>query len=286
MSTQVDATSKAAVLIEALPYIQRFRDSTIVMKLGGSVLTDTSVFEGVLRDIVFLECVGARPVVLHGGGKDISARLQELGISSRFINGLRYTCEETLKVVDEVLHERVNPRLVDAINASGGRAAPVSGKGVFRAERLQSGVDLGRVGHVTGVEVAELKSLLASDRVPVVTPLAIDADGAAYNINADVSACRLAEALQAAKLVFLSDVPGVLRDAEDPSTLISTIHVDEVPDLISCGVIAGGMRPKIESAVAALAAGCGQVHLIDARLQHSILLEIFTDQGVGTQLIN
>ncbi len=276
---------KAATLIEALPYVQRFHDQVMVVKLGGSVLTEPEIFSSALRDIVFLECVGAKPVVVHGGGKDISAKLKEMGIETRFINGLRFTCEDTIQVVDEVLHETVNPRVVKAIAAHGGKASGVSGKHILSAERMASDEDLGFVGEVIDVDLTKIHEELDAGRVPVITPLAIGKDGQTYNVNADVAACRIAEALKAAKLVFMSDVPGLLQDPTDEDSLISTIHIEEVEGLIEDGVISGGMRPKVESAVAAIQAGCRQVHMIDARLQHSILLEIFTDQGVGTQII-
>ncbi len=281
----LECIRKASVLIDALPYLQRFRGAVVVVKLGGSVLTDPAVFESALRDIVFLECVGVKPVIVHGGGKDISQRLTELGIETRFIDGLRYTCKDTITVVDEVLHGSVNPRVVDTIGKLGGRATGVSGKEVLSAEKLAHKEDLGFVGEITRVDVTNIRQELDAGEVPVITPLAIGADGYTYNINADISACRIAEGLCAAKLVFLSDVPGVLRDPADENSLISTIRVDEVPGLIERGVIAGGMQPKVESAVRAIQAGCRKVHMIDARLQHSILLEIFTDEGVGTQIV-
>ncbi len=282
----LECIRKATVLIEALPYIQRFRDSIVVVKLGGSVLEKEEVFESALRDIVFLECVGMKPVIVHGGGKDISARLTEMGIETRFVNGLRYTCPDTISVVDEVLHDTVNPRVVNAIGKLGGKAKGVSGKTVLCAEKMVSDQDLGFVGEVTSVDVGPIRKLLDANDVPVITPLGLGEDGHTYNINADVSACRIAEALQARKLVFMSDVPGVLGDPEDEDTLISTIRVSDVDRMIGDGIIGGGMVPKVKSAVSAILAGCNKVHMIEARLQHSILLEIFTEKGVGTQIMN
>ena len=286
MLQYLECIRKAAVLIEALPHIQRFRGDTILIKFGGSVMTDEDVFVSALRDIVFLECVGAKPVIIHGGGKEITARLTALGIPTRFIDGLRYTCKDTIRVVDEVLHEQTNPRLVKVINDLGGKARGVSGKRVMTAAKMQSREDLGFVGDVTAVDPAPINEVLAAGEVPVVTPLAAGADGQPYNINADIAACRVAEALRPAKLVFLSDVPGILRDRNDESSLISTIRVEEVDGLVRDGVISGGMVPKVNSAVAALRAGCRKVHMIDARLQHSLLLEIFTDRGVGTEIVH
>ncbi len=292
MAPMQDFIGKAAVLIEALPYIQNLRGQLVVVKFGGSAMESDECTESTLRDIVFMECVGMKPVVVHGGGKEISSRLKELGIATRFINGLRYTCEETIGVVDDVLHRQVNARLVEGIQKFGGRARTLSGKSFIGAEKLTSRdrdtgeeIDLGFVGEAARVNCEGIHEILARDEVPVITPLGVGEDGQTYNINADICACRVAQALKARKLVFLSDVPGLLRDPRDESTLISTVRMDEVEGLIASGVISGGMVPKITSAVAALAAGTNKVHLIDARLQHSLLLEIFTDRGVGTQIV-
>lgn len=285
MPRYLEYIRKAGVLIEALPYIQSFRDSTVVIKLGGSVLEDEEVFESALRDIVFLECVGINPVIVHGGGKDISARLAEMGIETKFINGLRYTCKDTISVVDSVLHNDVNPRVVGAIDKHGGKAKGISGKEILHAQKIEGKGDLGFVGEVVKVDAAPIDQLLKENYVPVITPVGIGEDGRAYNINADVSACRIAQELKAQKLVFMSDVPGLLSDPSNEDTLISTIRIAEVNGLIEDGVISGGMVPKVQSAVSAIQAGCRKVHMIDARLQHSVLLEIFTDRGVGTQII-
>jgi len=283
---------KAGVLIEALPYIQDFRNSVVVVKFGGSAMEDPACTHGVLRDIVFMECAGMKPVIVHGGGKAISARLAAAGIPTRFINGLRYTCEKTIRMVDEVLHQEVNAELVRTMNELNGKGTPVSGKNVLRAERVRSTdpatgepVDLGFVGQVVNVDTEQLRWVIARGEVPVITPLGTDMDGQVYNINADMAACEIAAQLRARKLVFLSDVPGVLRDPKDESSLISTIRADQVDALIGDKVISGGMIPKIRSAVAALRAGTGKVHMIDGRLQHSLLLEIFTHRGIGTQIV-
>jgi acetylglutamate kinase len=282
---------KAAVLIEALPYIQRFRDAIVVVKFGGSAMENPECVESTLRDIVFMECVGMRPVIVHGGGKAISARLAKLGIASHFINGMRYTCADTIGVVDDVLHTDVNTRLVDGVRKYGGRANDLSGKSIIMASKLAhqdeagADVDLGYVGEVEDVDVAPILEMLDRNEVPVITPLGMGADGKPYNINADISACRIAAALKARKLVFLSDVPGVLADASDEASLISTIVMSEMPGLVARGVISGGMVPKLTAATEALKAGTNKVHLVDGRLQHSLLLEVFTDQGVGTQIL-
>jgi acetylglutamate kinase len=283
---------KAAVLIEALPYIQEFRNSVVVVKFGGSAMEDPACTRGVLRDIVFMECAGMKPVIVHGGGKAISAKLKEAGIPTQFINGLRYTCNDTIKVVDDVLHNQVNASLVRMMGELNGKACTVSGKNVLRAERVTTTdpdtgeeLDLGNVGRVVNVDSEQLRWVLARGEVPVITPLGSGMDGRVYNINADMAACEIAAQLKADKLVFLSDVPGVLRDPADAESLLSTIRSDQVEALITQKVIQGGMIPKVRSAVDALHAGTGKVHMIDGRLQHSLLLEIFTHRGIGTQIV-
>jgi acetylglutamate kinase len=240
-----------------------------------------------------MECAGMRPVIVHGGGKAISARLKELGVPTRFVHGLRYTCERTIEVVDQVLHEVVNADLVRTMEEFRGRPQSVSGKDVLRAERIRardeaSGreEDVGFVGRVVSVDTTALEQILDRRFVPVIAPLGRDAQGNALNINGDMAACRIAEELRARKLVFLSDVPGILRDPSDESSLISTVHSADVPALIRDGVIAGGMVPKVRSAVSALHGGTAKVHMIDGRIQHSLLLEIFTDSGIGTQIVD
>jgi len=283
---------KAAVLIEALPYIQKFRDAVVVIKFGGSVMEDPELIRGTMRDIVFMECVGMKPVVVHGGGKAISARLKEMGIGTEFINGLRYTCEKTVAVVDDVLHNEVNAELLAAITAAGGCGSQVSGKKFLTAERMTTrctktgaDLDIGLVGEIAAVDTSHIHAALAENVVPVIPPLGVGVDGRVYNINADIAACRIAEALHARKLVFLSDVPGILHNPKDESTLISHITLGEVDSLIQQGIISGGMVPKIRSAEAALRAGTNKVHMIDGRVKHSLLREIFTDRGIGTEIV-
>lgn len=282
---------KASVLIEALPYIQEFRDSIVVVKAGGSFMEDAQALRGVLQDIVFMECAGMRPVLVHGGGKAISARLKAEQVETRFIGGLRYTCEKTIRVVDDVLHHTVNAELVRTIRELQGRPYAVSGKNVLRAEKYlepdEHGqtVDLGYVGRVVNVDTEQLRWIISRDEIPVITPLGRDMNGVVYNINADMAACTIAAELRARKLVFLSDVPGLLRDPKDQASLISTVRRSEVEPLVAAGTVAGGMVPKLRSAADALDAGCGQVHMIDGRIPHSLLLEIFTDQGIGTQVV-
>ena len=283
---------KAAVLVEALPYIQQFRDCVVVVKFGGSAMEDPARIREVLRDVVFMECAGMRPVVVHGGGKAISRRLAQEGVETRFVHGLRYTCEQTIRIVDRVLHEEVSAELVRVMSEHGGKPYPLSGKNVLRAQRLTAPgetpgtrEDLGHVGDVVNVDTEQIRWVLGRKQVPIITPLGRDMNGCVYNINADMAACRIAAELKAHKLVFLSDVPGILRDASDPGSLISTVRASDVDGLVAQEIVAGGMIPKIRSAVAALEAGTRKVHLIDGRIQHALLLEIFTDRGIGTQIL-
>lgn len=283
---------KAAVLIEALPYIQKFRNAIVVIKFGGSAMEDPDLTRKTMRDIVFMECVGMKPVVVHGGGKAISAKLKELGIETRFINGLRHTCSKTMNVVDDVLHNQVNAALLDAVTTAGGKGIALSGKKFLKASKATTNdpktgneVDLGFVGEVVSIDVAPIHDALNSGVLPVIPPLAVDDTGQVYNINADIAACEIAMALRARKLVFLSDVPGILRDSEDEESIIPTVTVDEVDSLIKYKVITGGMAPKIKSAEAALRSGVNKVHIIDGRIKHSLMLEIFTHTGVGTEIV-
>ena len=283
---------KADVLVEALPYIQRFRHSLVVVKLGGSVMEDPKLVAGAMRDVVMLEAIGIVPVVVHGGGKAISAALQKSGIPVKFVNGLRYTCDRTIKVVDEVLHHTVNRQLVELGQQAGGSVVGISGKSVLRAERTMSvdpatgkSEDVGFVGKVVGVNTSPIMEALAANRIPVVTPLGVGADGTIYNINADTAAQQIAEALHARKLVFVSDVPGVLADRDDEDSVIPTIRTVDIPELVRGGVLSGGMLPKIQGCVKALESGINKVHLINGRIPHALLLEIFTEDGIGTQIV-
>ena len=283
---------KADVLIEALPYIQRFRGEVIVVKFGGSAMEEKAHADGILEDVTFMECVGMLPVIVHGGGKAISRGLKEQGIESRFVRGLRVTCERTMAVVEKVIWEEINPGIVAAIQRFGGRAEGLNGGDVFRVEKKaevdpQTGetLDLGFVGEPRDVLTAPIRAMLDRNVIPVITPLGRGADGHLYNINADVAAAAVARALPAKKLAFLSDVPGLLRRANDPESIITTLRLSEVETLIRAGVIDGGMLPKVQSGIAALHAGVSKVHIIDGRMPHSLLLEIFTDQGVGTEMV-
>jgi len=287
-----DASLRAATLIEALPYLQQFRGQVFVIKYGGSAMESDEAVERLLRDVVFLEAVGVNPVLVHGGGKAISARMREAGLVARFVNGLRVTDGASIRIVEDVLDGEVNPRLVEIVGEFGARARGFSGRDVLRAEKLppvdngKGGTeDLGFVGRVTGVETAELERILNDERIPVVSPVARGADGQTYNINADEAAAAIAGALGAAKLIFLSDVPGIMRDRANPDSLIPTVRADQVDGLIRQKVLEGGMIPKVQGAVAALRKGVGKTHMIDGRLPHALLLEIFTHEGVGTEIL-
>jgi acetylglutamate kinase len=289
----IELIEKAAVLVEALPYIQEFRGAIVVVKFGGSAMEDPELIESVIRDVVLMECIGMSPVIVHGGGKAISAKLETLGIPVKKTGGMRHTCELTIKVVDDVLHNEINKNLVELMEKLKGRGKQISGKDILKATKMfvkdpsnGEDIDVGFVGNVNEVDTKHILDVINAGLIPIIAPLAIDDFGNTYNINADIAAAKVAEALRARKLVFLSDVPGLLRDQYDESTLIETIKVSEVEDYIASGVIAGGMLPKVLSAVDAIKAGTRKVHMIDGRLRHSVLLELFTDKGVGTEIID
>ena len=285
---------KASVLIEALPYMQQFRGQTFVIKIGGSAMDDWSLIEGLLRDVVFLEGIGINPVLVHGGGKAISKGMSEAGLEARFFNVLRVTDDAAIGIVEKVLTQDINPRLVRAMNDFGGLAVGINGKRVFLGKKSAPVVDkasgaladLGWVGEVVDFRLDELRAILKGEIVPVVSPIASEiGSGQALNCNADVAAAALAGRLKAAKFIYLSDVLGVMRDPKDPKTLMPHLNRAEVQSLVADGTISGGMIPKVESALAALEAGAAKVHLIDGRLPHSLLLEIFTKEGIGTEIV-
>jgi acetylglutamate kinase len=285
--------SKADVLLEALPYLQRFRGETFVVKYGGSFMDspDPAVRNGVARDIVFLEAAGIKPVVVHGGGKAITRAMDAAGLKADFIMGMRVTDEAAVKVVDRVLSREINPEVTAAINSLQGRARGFAGTDIFTCRKLRlTGAagevfDIGYVGEVTGVNTATLLECIAQQHTPVVSPTALGEDGKVYNCNADVAAAQVAIALKARRLVFMSDVPGLLRDPKDPATVIPRVKVAEVDALKQSGVIDKGMIPKVDSAVAAILAGVDKVSFVDGRMPHAVLLEIFTDKGVGTEVV-
>lgn len=283
---------KANVLIEALPYIQKFRGEIVVVKVGGSTMEERAGVEKVLTDIAFMACVGLRPVVVHGGGKAISRAMTEKGLPAKFVKGLRVTDEQAIEVVEQVLNREVNPELVQTLEKLGCTARGIHGEDILgvvkhfeKDPETGATVDWGYVGDVIEVDDDPILAYLHSHIVPVITPLGWGADDKVYNINADDAASAIAQALKARKLVFLSDVPGLLRDPKDKSTLISTLKFAQVDELIEQGVISGGMIPKVQGAVKAIKAGVRKVHFIDASLPHSLLLELFTDKGVGTEIV-
>jgi len=288
-----EITAKARVLLEALPYIQDFRGSTFVVKYGGSFMDDPNpeVRNRVAYDLAFLAAVGVNVVVVHGGGKAITKAMAESGLKAKFVNGLRVTDEATAQIVKKTLDEVVNRDVCAAIGLARGKAAGMPGDSVLLCQRLETDddgnpVDLGYVGDVTEVKVKMIKKEISEGAIPVISPVAEGADGKPYNINADTAAGRVASALRARRLVYMSDVPGLLADPSDPSSLISTLKISQVDDLKKKGVIDKGMRPKVASAIRALQEGVQRVHFIDGRLPHSLLLEIFTDRGIGTEIIH
>ncbi len=285
--------AKAGVLIEAMPYLQRFRGQTFLIKFGGSAMDDPELVEGLLRDIVFMELAGINPVVVHGGGKAISKAMSEAGLEAKFVGGLRVTDEQTIGIVERVLFEKVNRDLVTTINRYGGRAVGLHGKNVFIGKKNppvkgEDGqpADLGFVGTVHDFREEEVLAAVKREEVPVISPVASEVGtGAALNVNADIAAASLAGRLKAAKFVYISDVLGVMRDPADPASLIPSLNRAGVEKLVNDRVITGGMIPKVRSALSALEAGVQKVHMIDGRIPHSLLLEIFTRSGIGTEIV-
>ena len=284
---------KTAALLEALPYIQKFSGATFVIKYGGSFMDspDPAVRNGVARDVVFLEAVEINPVVVHGGGKAITRAMEKAGLKATFLQGQRVTDESTARIADEVLSREINPEVVAAINALGGLAQGFAGPDIFRCRKAKVKgadgqlLDLGYVGEVIGVNTAPLLECLGRGVTPVISPTARGEDGKIYNCNADIAAAQAAIALNARRLVFMSDVPGLMQDPSQPDSLISRLKIIEVDGLKRRGVIDKGMIPKVDSAVAAIQAGVEKVSFVDGRVPHSVLLEIFTDAGVGTEVV-
>ncbi|MEM1059081.1 MAG: acetylglutamate kinase [Verrucomicrobiota bacterium] len=283
--------TRARTLIEALPYLQNFRGKTFLIKYGGAAMEEPELVESVLRDIVFLEAAGVNPVIVHGGGKAITRAMDAAGIQSTFIDGLRVSDTESMELIERTLGDEINPGIVEGIVRLGGKAVGFSGRHVLRCVKRQhtdrqtgQPVDLGWVGDVHGVETASLVAEIQAEFVPVISPLAQDDEGRCHNVNADTAAAEIAKALGVERLIYLSNVNGLRRDPEDERSLISTLRVDEVEGLKAEGVIAGGMIPKVDSAVDALASGVEKVHFLDGRIPHALLLELFTDAGIGTQI--
>ena len=278
---------KAAVLVEALPYIQKFNRKVIVVKYGGSAMVDEQLKKSVISDVTLLKLVGFKPIIVHGGGKEISKWVGKVGKEAQFINGLRVTDEETMEIAEMVLG-RVNKSLVSMVEELGVKAVGISGKdgGLLKVKKKYAdGKDIGYVGEITDVDPKILYDLMEKDFLPIICPVGLDDEFNTYNINADDAACAIARAVGANKLAFLTDIEGLYRDFEDKSSLISEITVKEAKELIAGGTIGGGMLPKLSNCIDAIEAGVSRVHIIDGRIPHSILMEIFSDRGVGTAIL-
>jgi acetylglutamate kinase len=291
MNTLEQISSKADVLTEVLPWIQEFRNSILLIKYGGSAMEDPERVDNVLKDVVLLKSVGVNPIIVHGGGKMINRKLEEKGVKARFVSGLRITDEATMKVVEDVLNNIINHDLVQRLQKLGAHAESISGREVLhvkKQEPIQKGnqlIDLEFVGEVIGCQAQRLKASLEKNLIPVISPLGDNGKGNVFNINADVAAAEIAIALNARKLIYLSDVNGILSDENDPDSTISSVTPDDILELKERGVIKEGMLPKVDSCLKALNAGVQKIHLLDGNLPHALLLEMFTNEGIGTELI-
>jgi len=287
------AVRKAAVLIEALSWIRQFRGRYVVIKLGGSALEEEAAVKSFLTDVIFMRTVGMHPILVHGGGKAISKAMNAAGIEARFVHGRRYTDEKTLEIASSVLANQISESLADEIRGQGAKAEPLhfGTRNCLFGEQLTlksedgSRIDLGHVGSVTDVDQKLLAEICESDAIPVIPSVALDENGQKLNVNADTAAAALARILKAEKLVFLSDVPGIYQDKDDPQTLLSHLETERCRALIADGTIDAGMVPKVDAALEALSSGVKKVHIVDARLPHSILLEIYSDKGIGTEIV-
>lgn len=278
---------KAEVLIEALPYIQRFNRKIVVIKYGGSAMLDEELKGNVIKDAVLLKLVGFKPIIVHGGGKEISRWVGRVGMEPKFINGLRVTDKDTMEIAEMVL-AKVNKELVTLVQSLGVKAVGISGKdgGLLSCKKkLSDGEDIGFVGEITKVDPQILYDLLENDFLPIIFPVGYDEEFQTYNINADDAACAIAKAVHAEKLAFLSDIEGVYKDKDDPSSLISELHVHEAEAMIGEGYVGGGMIPKLQNCIHAIEEGVNRVHILDGRIPHSLLLEIFTNKGIGTAIL-
>lgn len=283
----MDLNERAEILVQSLPYIQHYNGKIIVVKYGGNAMISDELRETVINDIVLMKCIGFKPIVVHGGGPYISSFLDRLGEKSEFINGLRYTDKKTMEVVQMVLGGKVNKDLVTLIEKSGGKAIGLCGLdgSLLKAKKLENEVDLGYVGEVTSVNTEAITMALDSGYIPVIGSMAIGEDGNdLYNINADTCAAKIASALKAEKLILLTDVAGVLKDPKDPNSLLSVLRLHEIPKLTLQGVIKGGMIPKIQCCVESVRMGVERAHIIDGRVPHSLLLELFSNDGIGTMI--
>ncbi len=290
------AEDKASILVEALPYIQEFYDKTVVIKYGGNAMVNDRLKDEVMQDIALLKYVGIHPVIVHGGGPEITGFLKKVGKESSFVSGLRVTDEETVEIAEMVLDGKVNSEIVNLLNQRGVKAVGISGKdaGLIQAKKKLATVyegthteqvDIGYVGEVEEIHIDILRDLIDNDYVPVIAPIGVDEKGDSYNINADYVAAEIAGAVEAEKLLLLTDVEGVYKDYEDKSTFVSTLHFQEARQWIRSGIIKGGMIPKIEACLTSLNSGAHKAHIIDGRLPHSILLELLTSQGIGTHVV-
>ena len=278
---------RANILVQSLPYIQQYKDKIIVVKYGGNAMISDELRETVINDIVLMKCVGFKPIVVHGGGPNISSFLERLGEKSKFVNGLRYTDETTIDIVQMVLGGQVNKDLVSLIEKAGGKAIGLCGMdgSLIKAKKLQSEIDLGYVGEITAINTDVLNMALDAGYIPVVGSVALGTDDdCLYNINADLCASKIAAALKSEKLMLLTDVAGVLKNPKDKSSLISVLRLHQIPKLSFEGVIKGGMIPKIDCCVEAIRMGVERAHIIDGRIPHSLLLELFSHEGIGTMI--
>lgn len=285
MTSQI--IGKAKVLSEALPYIQAFKDQIVVIKYGGSAMLDPSINKTIVQDMVLLKSVGLKPVIVHGGGPEINQMLERMAIESSFVDGLRVTTKETVEVVEMVLAGKVNKKIVSMIHDQGGSAVGLTGKDglMIEAKKMnKAGVDLGFVGEITKINTKLINTLIEGDFIPVIAPIGTDHEGNTYNINADYVAVGIAGALKAQKLVFLTDVEGVLKDKDSPDSLISYLSKEEAQAYLKDGTIAGGMIPKVACCLEAMEQGVEMVHILDGRVEHSLILEIYTHTGIGTML--
>lgn len=282
----ISNVDKAQILVQALPYIQNLRNKTVVVKYGGNAMINNTLKDAVISDIVLLSLVGIHVVLVHGGGPEISEMLKKTGKENRFVNGLRYTDAETMEIVQMVLAGKVNKDLVKLLEQCNGRAVGLCGidGGMIEAERITD-EDLGFVGNITAINTELIENAIEKGCIPVIATMGCGTDGTVYNINADTAAAKLASALNAEKLILLTDVRGLLRDKEDESSLIPVVKVSEVPELVRKGMISGGMIPKIDCCVEAVRQGVKRTHIIDGRIEHSILIEIFSHEGIGTMLL-
>ena len=286
MSIPENARLQAEILIQALPYIQKWSGSVFVIKYGGAAMVEDTLAQAVMQDVVLMHCVGIQPVIVHGGGPEVSEAMKRLGKQPTFVQGLRVTDAETMEIVEMVLTGKTNRRLVAAIHQQGGRAVGISGKdgNLLVARKLESEPDLGFVGEVEQVNPEILHALLREGYIPVVSPVGIGRDGASYNLNADHVAGVLAPALGATKLLLLTDVPGVLSDPDNPDSLISELSHEQAARMLEAGRISGGMIPKLQACLTALGGGVSRAHILDGRIPHALLIEVFTDTGIGTMI--